>query len=394
MLLGAPVVTALGPDATEAILVNKDKAFSQSGWTYFIGPFFRRGLMLLDFDEHRYHRRIMQDAFTAARMGDYLERMQPGLRDRIERWPPGPGFAWYAAVKQLMLATAADVFVGLELGEREAAVQRALLDTVRAGTAVVRFNLPGGRWHAGLRGRGVLEEFFRAAVPAKRASDDRDLFAALCRAHGEDGALFTDTDVVNHMIFLLMAAHDTTTIALTAVGYQLARHPPWQERVRAEVLALDRGHLQMTDLDALPTVDLVLKESMRLLSPVHVLARRTVTDTAVLGRHVPAGTLIQLSPWFTHWMPELWPEPARFDPDRFAPARREDRRHRYAWAPFGGGVHKCIGMGFATVQVKAALNQILRRFRWSVDPGYRVPIDTTALPVPADRLPVRLEPLR
>ena len=78
---------ALGPDATQAVLVNKDKAFSQTGWEYFIGPFFRRGLMLLDFDEHLYHRRIMQEAFTRTRLEGYLQRADQLVRDDVARWP-------------------------------------------------------------------------------------------------------------------------------------------------------------------------------------------------------------------------------------------------------------------------------------------------------------------
>jgi cytochrome P450 len=91
-------------------------------------------------------------------------------------------------------------------------------------------------------------------------------------------------------------------------------------------------------------------------------------------------------------MHEYWPEPERFDPERFAGHRREDRVHRFAWSPFGGGVHKCIGLHFAGLQVKAVLHQLLRRFRWSTAPGYQAPMDYTALPYPKDGLPVRLSP--
>ena len=90
-----------------------------------------------------------------------------------------------------------------------------------------------------------------------------------------------------------------------------------------------------------------MKESMRLCSPVPSLPRVAVRDTEVGGFHVPAGSFVTVSPYMNHYLPELWPDPTRFDPDRFAPDRREDRSHRLAFEPFGAGVHKCIGMHFA-----------------------------------------------
>jgi cytochrome P450 len=392
-VLGARLVSALGPDATEVVLRNKDKAFSQSGWEYFIGPFFRRGLMLLDFEEHLHHRRIMQQAFTRDRMRGYLATMQPGLAAGVAAWQPRERFAWFPAIKHLLLQNATEVFVGVDLGAREERVFKAFLDTVQAGTALVRADVPGGRWHAGLKGRRELETFFHAELPAKRAGDDGDLFAALCHAETDEGDTFDDADVVNHMIFLLMAAHDTSTITLTTMAYELARHPGWQERIRDEVLALDADELSYEDLEKLPSVDLVMKEALRLVAPVPSLARRTVVDTDLLGHHVPAGTMVATSPWFNGLMPEYWQQPERFDPERFSDERAEDKVHPYAWAPFGGGVHKCIGMHFASVQIKATLHQVLRRYRWRVPAGYEMPLDTTSLPVPADGLPVTLERL-
>jgi cytochrome P450 len=94
-----------------------------------------------------------------------------------------------------------------------------------------------------------------------------------------------------------------------------------------------------------------------------------------------------------HYLPELWPDPTHFDPDRFAPDRREDRSHRLAFEPFGAGVHKCIGLHFAAMQVRAVLHELLLTYRWSVPEGYRWPIDLTALPYPRDGVPVTLERL-
>lgn len=397
---GTRMVALLGPDAAEAALANRDRAFSNGeGWGYFIGPFFRRGIMLLDFDEHLRHRRIMQQAFTPARLSGYLTAMNPSIATGLEMWRPGTGFCVYPAVKQLTLDLATDIFMGgAQFGGRTDAarteqINRAFINCVRAGTAYVRTSVPGGRWRRGLVGRRTLEDFLGEHLRSVRDRHSDDLFAALCHAESEDGQRFTDADVVNHMIFLLMAAHDTTTITITTIAEYLGRYPQWQQRCRAESLALGTPRPGYADLDALTSLDLVMKEALRLVAPVPALARRTVADTEVLGHFLPAGTMASVGVHFTHHMAEYWPDPERFDPERFAEHRREDRVHRFAWVPFGGGVHKCIGLHFAGLQVKAVLHQLLLRYRWSTASGYQAPWDYTALPVPKDGLPVRLERL-
>jgi cytochrome P450 len=391
-LLGLKMVSAYGAEAVGAVLQNRDRAFANGpAWRFFIGPFFHRGIMLLDFDEHLHHRRILQQAFTTERLAGYLARMNPMVASAVEDWQPGPRFRWYPAIKQLTLGVATRTFMGASLGPETDRINRAFIDCVRGGSTLIRFPVPGLRWSRGLKSRRVLEDFLRARLPARRAEGGDDLFSALCQARSEDGDRFTDEDVVNHMIFLLMAAHDTSTITMTTMAYYLARHPEWQERCRQESAALGEDTPDLADLDRLRRLDLVMKESLRLVPPVPGLPRKAVKDTELMGYLVPKGTVVVAGILATHHLPELWPDPERFDPERFAEHRREDRVHRHAWEPFGGGVHKCIGMHFAGMQVKSVMHQLLLRYRWSVDPDYRMPVDWTALPVPRDGLPVRLE---
>ncbi|MBA3979303.1 MAG: cytochrome P450 [Alcanivorax sp.] len=388
---GLRMVSMVGPDANEFVLRNKGDLFSNhQGWDYFIGKFFHRGIMLLDFDEHRWHRKIMQQAFKTDVLRDYIVRMGPGITRAMGQWQESDRFMAFPAIKQMTLDLATDVFMGQKLGGEADAINKAFVDTVRAGTALVRFNLPGGRWSKGLRGRRVLEDFFRRELPNKRNSEASDLFSVLCRAETEEGESFTDDDVVNHMIFLMMAAHDTTTITLCNLIYWLARHPQWQQRIREESLALGKTQLDYDDLQQMESASLAMKEALRLCAPVPSIPRRTVRDTEFNGYYIPAGTLVSLSPFFTHFMPEYWKDPDNFDPERFAEDRREDKVHPYAWVPFGGGAHKCIGLHFAELQVKAVLHQLVQQFEWSVDPDYRMPLDMTSLPVPKDKLPIRL----
>jgi cytochrome P450 len=389
--MGAKIVTANGPDAIEEVLTNRDGAFSnEAGWNYIIGPFFKRGVMLMDFEEHRHHRRIMQAAFKHERLVSYLESLNPAIADGLARWQPRDGFRLYRNAKQLTLDLATSVFVGDKSGSEADRINKAFVDCVIGGGTFLRTDVPGGRWHRGLRGRRVLEEYFRALLPAKRAGDAEDLFSVLCRAEDEDGNRFSDEDIVNHMIFVLMAAHDTSTATLSWMSYFLGRYPEWQVRLREECRALGKPAISFEDLDKLPMMDLVFKETLRYWGPVGVLFRMATKDTELQGHYIPAGTMISVGLFASMRMEPWWSEPDRFDPMRFSEERREDLSHKYAWVPFGGNVHKCIGMHFGGMEVKAILHQMLLRYVWTIRPGYDPPVAPATGPIPADGLPINL----
>lgn len=390
-------VMLLGPDACEVALRNADKAWANGpAWTYLVGPFFGRGLMFLDFEEHHLHRRIMQQAFTRDRLENYTAAMHPAITAGLAGWAPETGFQAYWALKQLTLDIATNTFMGgADHTSREEMdrVNRSFIACVQAAAAIIRYDVPFTRWRRGLRGRRHLEEFLTGYLPSRRAEATDDLFSVLCHIESEDGERFSDVDVVNHMVFLMMAAHDTSTITLSSMMQFLGQHPEWQQRCREEAQAL-AGRVGTTpglaDLESLTSIDLVMKESLRLRAPVPVILRQAVKDTIVLGTRIPAGTYATVGLQYSHLMPEHWTDPEAFDPERFSPGRREDRSHRYAWAPFGGGVHKCLGMYFAGAEVTALMFHLLLDFEWSVDPAYVAPINNHSLPFPKDGQPVDL----
>ncbi|MBY6414150.1 cytochrome P450 [Rhodococcus sp. BP-252] len=393
-MAGQRWITVLGPDACQEVLQNKDKAFVNSdGWSLLIGPFFHGGLMLLDDDEHLRHRRIMQQAFTRQRIAKSVDALNPVVAEGLDHWEPGADFRVYPALKALTLDVATNIFMGGAEGSTEAeidTINASFVACVQAATSIVRYRVPGTRWKRGLDGRRVLEQFFRRYLPARRDNETDDLFSVLCHIESDTGQRFTDDEVIDHMIFLLMAAHDTSTITLSTMMQYLGQHPEWRERCRAEALALQTDSPTFQQLDELVDIDLVMKECLRLVSPTPVVARRAVKDTVVQGKYIPAGTYASVAPHFTHHMAQYWPNPEKFDPERFSAERREDKVHRYAWEPFGGGVHKCIGMYFAGAEIKTIMFHLLRRFEWSVDPNYTAPLNFTSLPFPEDGQPVNL----
>ena len=251
-----------------------------------IDAFFHRGLMLASFDEHLMHRRIMQEAFTRPRLTGYVGQVAPCVRAAVPAWPTGPSVRIYPLLKNLTLDIATDVFMG---GRGRT---RALLSTRRSFPPFAR-RVPLCEFHPGHQvprrraWAARVEDYFSRHLPAARAGETDDLFAALCQATTEDGERFSDEDVINHMIFLMMAAHDTSTITTTAVTYFLAKHPEWQEKAAAEARSFGDDSPDIDELEQMTVPRSDPQRSLRLLAPVPLVMRKTVRDVAIDGYHIP-----------------------------------------------------------------------------------------------------------
>jgi cytochrome P450 len=397
-IFGETSLTLLGPEANELVLFDQAKLFSSSlGWGRILNLLFPRGLMLLDFDEHRLHRRALSVAFKSGPMKSYLAELDTGIAARVAQWRANPGpMLFYPAMKQLTLDLAATSFLGAEIGPEVEEITRAFIDMVAASVSVIRKPLPGTKMARGVRGRKRIVAYFSEQIPIRRAKGGGDdLFSQLCHATHENGALLSTQDIVDHMSFLMMAAHDTLTSSLTSFVAALAANPQWQERLRAEVNALDIAADQPTtfdNLEAMHLSEMAFKEAMRLKPPVPSIPRRAIRDFTFMGYDIPAGTMLGVNPLFTHHMPNIWPEPESFDPLRFTDEAQRNR-HRFAWVPFGGGAHMCLGLHFAYMQAKCFARHFLQNLSVAMDPGYTPDWQMWPIPKPRDGLRVTLKPV-
>jgi cytochrome P450 len=395
-LLGETGVCLLGPEANEFVLGDQTRLFSSAlGWGALLERLFPRGLMLLDFEEHRMHRRALSVAFKAEAMKSYLATLDAGIAAEVARWRGRPGpMRLYPAVKQLTFDLAAVSFLGPDTGRQMDDVKRAISDMVAASLAVIRRPWPGTSMARGVRGRAHIVGYFAEEVSRRRGLAGEDLFSQLCRATDDNGALLSTQEIIDHMSFLMTAAHDTLTSSLTTLVYFLALNPRWQTALRDEVLSLGLSPgqpLAYENLAALTQTEMAFKEAMRLKPPVPSVARRALRDFAFGGTTIPAGTLIGINQLYTHHMAEHWPEPDRFDPTRFTDAAQRER-HRYAYVPFGGGAHMCLGMHFAYMQAKCFARHFLQNLTVSLEPGYRPDWQMWPIPKPKDGLRVNLKP--
>ena len=314
------------------------------GYNTPLGDFFAGGLLMRDFDEHKFHRRIMQTAFKIDAMRSYVDLMHPiidrecpaGARtansistptSRPCYWMLAPRCSW------------AWIWRGLRPGPEPVLPRH---ERGHAGTD------PQGLARAALsqgyeRPPGTGEILLRPGAAAARASGN-DMATFFSNEKTEDGEYFSDKVVGEHLIFLLLAAHDTTTSALTMAAYYLAHDQQWQDRLREELQALGKTHLEYEDLAQVTDLDHCFKEVLRMNPPVPMMMRRTVKEVELGGYLLQPHTMVQISPLYTQRMEQWWTNPHQFDPDRFT--REEHKQHSFLWAPFGGGAHKCIGLHF------------------------------------------------
>ncbi len=388
-------VSLLGPDANEFVLRDQAHVFSsRAAWNPLLEKLFRNGLMLRDFSDHKFHRRILQQAFKKPALSSYLDSMNPHIARGISQWPQGREMSFFKGIKSLLLDVGAETFFGLEMGRDAQRVNDAFVAEVDASLAVLRVMIPGTTWYKGMKGRQFLEKFVTGLIPERKAGNGTDFFSELCRAAAEEeGPTLSDEDIMNHMIFLLFAAHDTTTSTLSSIIYALAKNPDWQERLRQEYLDLGKDAVEYDDLNNLQQTTWVFKEALRMHPPLPTIPRRTVEEIEWQGYTLPRNTLVSVVPLHTHYMEEYWSDPYRFDPERFSPERAEDKKHFYQWIPFGGGHHKCIGLNFAELQSKVFLFHFLRNYRVEVTPGYTMEYQQVPLAMPRDGLPIRIQPL-
>ena len=385
------VVHLFGADAHRLSLLNPNQTFSNKrAWDMIIGRIFPNGLMLRDGDDHRYHRRLMQAGFKSKAMKGYLTQMVPQITVAIASWPKQGNILAYPAFKQMTLDLAATIFLGMDLGEDANKINGAFETAVAASMPRIPFPIPGTLLWRGIKARETMCNFFLPMIAKRRDGDGNDLFTLLCKAKDEEGNGYTDQEIVDHMIFLMMAAHDTTTSTLTSITYALAKNPEWQEKLRAEIDELDLHSPTTEKLNSTTEIDFFIKEALRMYPPLSTLPKMSNIAFEYGGYTIPANALVITYPIHTHYMSEYWDNPKKFDPARFGPERAEHRRHDYSWVPFSGGAHMCIGLHFANMQIKLVLCEMLKHFSWQVPGGYEMPVQQSPISKPKDDLPITL----
>ena len=386
----------LGPDISQRLFLDAQREFStRMGYQDSLGNFFPGGLLIKDYDDHRFQRRILQSSFKSHALRGYVDTLNEMFARDLGQWQFDQNFRFFTHIKKLLLTSALKTFFGVD--ESNAPVDRlykSFLDAVGGQMAIVPLNIPGLLFHRGIIGRDFLRSYVRGLIPERRRDPGLSMLGYMCQETHEDGSPFSDEEVVGHVNFILFAAHDTTTSTLTHMMYYLARHQDWQDRLREEAQASGSEQLDADGAANAQQLDWAFQEALRLHPSVPMLARRTLKQCELAGQEIPADVQLFHVPGFNHLMSEYWSNPYNFDPERFSPDRAEQKSHSFAYIPFGGGAHKCIGMHYANLQAKLFLHQFLLRYRFRLPDGYQESFSVVPLPKLKDDLPLIVESLK
>lgn len=389
-------VMLCGPEANRLVLQNENKIFSNYlAWGPIFRTLFDNSVLERDFADHKTMRKTLQLAFKRQAIEGHMELMNPLLKNGIAKWTLNQPIKAKDHVKKLLLDAAANIFLGVEIGPEADRLNKAFEDILSAGRDPFKnkklWFMPYAK---GLKGRQILKEFVVKNIPERRRVERRDLFSQLCHLKDEDGDLLTDAQIEDHILFILFAAHDTTTSALSTILFTLASNQEWQEEVRKEMLSLDKDTVEFDDIDRLEKCTLIFKEALRMYPALSMIPRFSLKDFEFNGHRIPANTLVWVSPTFTHNMSEHWDRPEIFDPMRFSAERAEDKRDFFQYIPFGGGAHKCLGLHFAQIQTKVFLFHLLKGYKVTKDSSMtEYKFNSIPMTLPTDGLPLTFSKL-
>jgi cytochrome P450 len=336
------------------------------------------------------NRRLMQPAFHKQRLGGFAGTIAEAAEDFAARATrlaaAGAPFDLVPELARLTLRILGRCLFDRELTDEAdavgGAVQVVLHHTIEKLGSLIPMpgmvpTLKNLRFRRALRALdrvvlSLIEERRRGAGAAERG----DLLTMLVSARDEEtGEGLGDRQLRDEVMTLLLAGHETTAMALSWTFYLLSLHPGVRRRLEDELAAALAGRAPaLDDLPRLPYTRMVIEEAMRLYPPAWVITRSATGADELGGFAIPAGDMVLLSPYVTHHDPSLWEDPEGFDPERFAPGA-EGGRPRYAYYPFGGGPHLCIGAGFAMMEATIVLATVAQRLRLDLEAGRPVAIE-------------------
>jgi cytochrome P450 len=383
-LLHTRVVFMLGPEANHFVTVAHPENFHwrESSFGDLI-PLLGDGLLTIDEDYHDRARAIMMPAFHREQIVAATEAMTLEADAAIDELPIDQVVDIYEWMRNLAMRIAMRALLGLdpdEAGKGAAAAEHfeSALAFYGIDYPLRLLRGPGSPWRKMNRSREVLDEIVFGEITRCRAHPDpgrRDILSLLVGARGAGGEEFSDREIRDQVMTLMFAGHDTSTSTLTFMLHELARHPEVTQRLHEEQDRVLKGETpDAIELEKeMPYLDMVLDEVLRLYPPAWIGPRRAVREFEFGGRTVPKGAYVNYCSWASHRLPEVFPQPEAFIPERFT-RERKAALPRGAYVPFGGGSRICIGKRFGQTEVKLVATKLLQRLRIESLPGRTVTI--------------------
>jgi sterol 14-demethylase len=365
-------VLMVGPEAQEAVFRASDEQLSAADSYRYMVPVFGEGIQFgAPLELERQQVKMQSNALRPEKMRGYARVVAQEVEDRIAGWGDSGEKDFYEEFKELVLRTSTHCLMGSEFRERLTDEFGALYHDLELAISPSSILDPYGQDEVFARrdrSRARLQEIIGEAVRERRRSgrrDHPDMLQTFMEAEYQDGTKLPDELIPGMVVWIMFAGFHTSSNTATWTLVELARHPEWVPEIVREIDAIHASgeELSFASLRAIPALDRFVFEALRLHPPLVTLMRHVRKDFDYKGCTIPAGDTIVISPYAAHRIPEIFPDPERFDPHRPEP------KSVFAYIPFGGGRRKCVGNAFALLQVKSIFCALLRRYEFElVDP--------------------------
>lgn len=384
---GAPTVLLNEPDLIQQVMVKDYNRFCK-GSLWWIGAVMGEGVGVSEGQAHKRQRKMLAPAFTARGVEAYApDILEIGLK-HASSWTAGvhhmPGI-----LGEMTLHIVYRTLLGCELDDGEAVEIREAFKITQKSSGLMAARedqVPADALAEFRQAMARLEGALQRLLEAHRGRRGGDILSHLMTLHDEEQQGFSDKELRDQALSIMLAGHDTTADALGWTFHLLSLHPEVQEQACQEALALE-GDPKLADLPRLGLCWRIFSEAMRLYPPIWMISRQT-TDSYQLGDYtLEPGTYVRMSPYITHRDERFFPDPERFKPDRWLPAEVA-KRPRFSYYPFGGGNRVCLGEPMAWMEGPLLMATLLRRWRFVADrPVQPLPLITLS----AHDLYLRLE---
>ncbi|MEX1368876.1 MAG: cytochrome P450 [Nannocystaceae bacterium] len=384
-LPGSPsTVVMTGPKAQQKFFRLRDDQVSMREVYKLMTPIFGKGIAY-DAEPEIMKEQLgfFHEALRESRLRTYTDGFVEEAEDYFGKWGDTGQVELYEVGNELTIYTSSRSLLGRSFRENMSDEFAKLYYEMEGGLNLLAFfapNLPISQFRKRDRARKRLGELIAGIVADRRAKglESEDFLQTVMEAKYKDGRSPTEDEMTGLLLAIMFAGHHTSGITMAWTGILLAQNPQWIGRLRAEqerVLG-DRTSLNLDDLRAMTELDWVIKETLRLYPPIIMVMRRVLEGFDFGGYHVPKDSMVMASPAVGHRIPEVFRNPNRFEPDRFGPEREEDRKSPMSWISFGGGRHRCMGIVFAQLQLRAIWSHLLRNFDFElIDSRYEPSYD-------------------
>ena len=389
-LPGFNATMLVGPQANRLVLVEEREQLLWRAEHDPVTHLLRHGVLVVDGDAHDKLRREMNPSLHRKMIDGYVQQMWQRTDQIIDRWHAGSTPDMLVEMRKIALLILTDTLFRDDFTPHLAPMWQSVIRNIQyisPGLWLIWPGVPRPGYGRALR---QMNEYLYTLIAARRAQVDHQADAPTDLLGGLITAGLSDDLIRDQLLTMLIAGHDTSTALLAWALYLLATHPDVLERAYAEVdTVLDGRPPELADVSRLEYLDQVAKETLRLYPPIHLGSRIAATDIEFQDYVLPAGQRVLYSIYLSHRHPAYWPDPQRFDPDRFAPEASR-QRPPYLYLPFGGGQRNCIGTAFAQVEAKIVLARILQKWSLRFAGGHVRPrMGATLEPHPGPRLHVQ-----